>query len=320
MKRIEWLDYMKGVAILIVVIGHVTHNIGGKYHFSAPIVVCEMPLFFMLSGILANKITKRTITENYKKKIQSLGIPLFVVGTVFNIVIGGMYWFLYDVYHMGFWFLLSLLSCWLIFIPLLKGIKFLFKGESAIVSGLGDLLLFLPFVVYKLLSKHIPIEVDDALSLNFTLTYYRFFVVGYFVGLYYKKVRINTILWVSVVLTVGMLIMIWLESPLLKYVPMTVQQLILSVCLSATIYVCYRYSHKKVKSLLNRYGRNSLVIYMFHIMTIKYVDVSFLQNTGEVVAFLGTLAISILLSEVSMLAFYPVEHNKYLRKYVLGKF
>ena len=101
---------------------------------------------------------------------------------------------------------------------------------------------------------------------------------------------------------------------------MTIQQLILSVCLSAMIYVCYRNSHNIVKSLLNRYGRNSLVIYMFHMMVIAYIDMRFLQNKGEVLAFLGTLATSMLLSEVSMLAFYPIEHNKYLKKYILGKF
>ena len=53
-KRIEWLDYMKGVAILIVVVGHLAHNIGGKYMLFSPIIICEMPLFFFLSGI--NKI------------------------------------------------------------------------------------------------------------------------------------------------------------------------------------------------------------------------------------------------------------------------
>ena len=36
-NRIEWLDYMKGVAILIVVVGHLAHNIGGKYMLFFPL-------------------------------------------------------------------------------------------------------------------------------------------------------------------------------------------------------------------------------------------------------------------------------------------
>ena len=139
-------------------------------------------------------------------------------------------------------------------------------------------------------------------------------------GLYYKHFKTNTVLWTNVLLAVGMLVMIWIDSPLLKYAPMTIQQLILSVCLSATIYVCYRNSHNIVKLLLTRYGKGSLVIYMFHIMVIKYINMSFLQEKSEAIAFVGTLAVSMLLCEASLLVFYPVEHNKYLRKYVLGKF
>lgn len=319
-NRIEWLDYMKGVAILIVVVGHLAHNIGGKYMLFSPIIICEMPLFFFLSGILANKITHRTIGENCKKRLQSLGIPLIVVGGVFNLCIGGIPWFLFDVYHMGFWFLLSLLTCWLMFIPLLKGIKRIFKNKSKSISLMGELLLFLPFVIYKMVYSYIPKEVDDALSLNFTFTYYRFFVVGYFIGLYYQKMKTRVTLIMSVVLTLIVMVLIITENSVLSYIPMTIQQLILSVCLAGSIYVCYKYSCSFLKKVLQRYGKGSLVIYMFHMMVIKYIDMSFLENTSEIMAFVGTLAVSMLLCEISLLAFYPIEHNKHLRKYILGKF
>lgn len=68
-NRIEWLDYMKGVAILIVVIGHMSMATESTLRFTWPIIVGEMPLFFMLSGILAYKINKTTLLENYKKKL-----------------------------------------------------------------------------------------------------------------------------------------------------------------------------------------------------------------------------------------------------------
>lgn len=320
MNRIEWLDYMKGVAILIVVIGHVAHNIGGNYVFSTPIIICEMPLFFMLSGILANKTIKRTICENYRKKLQSLGIPLVVVGGIYNLCIGGIYWFLYDMYHMGFWFLLSLLSCWLIFIPLLIFLKRLLMSCPRFFPTLGELGLFLPFVIYKMVCKYISEDVDAALSLNFTFTYYRFFVVGYFIGVYYHKIKSNSLLMICVILTMSLLTMILYDSPILKYIPMTIQQLILSVCLSGTIYICYRHSCNFIRRVLTRYGRSSLVIYMFHIMVIKYINMNFLQGNSELYAFLGTFVTTILLCEVILLVAYPIEHNHYLRKLVLGKF
>lgn len=319
-NRIEWLDYMKGVAILIVVVGHVAHDVRDSYHFTRPIIICEMPLFFMLSGILANRVTLRTVGENFKKKILSLGIPLVVVGTTYALFSGSMYCFLFNLYHMGFWFLLSLLTCWLMFIPLLKFIKYVFRDKSVIVARLGELLLFIPFVIYKFLRGYLPESVDEALSLNFTFTYYRFFVIGYFVGVYYPQIKSNIYLWLSAVATFTMLFFTLSDAPILSIIPMTIQQLILSLCLSATIYICYKYSFVFIKKFLIRYGKDSLAIYMFHIILLPYTNLHFLQGLSEMVAFGGILFVSFIICELILLVSYPIKHNKYLRKAVLGKF
>lgn len=320
MKRIEWLDYMKGIAILIVVLGHMAQHIGEGYVFAEITVVCEMPLFFMLSGILANKITKRTVLENYKKKILSLGVPFISVGGIFAICIGAVHEFIFDLYHLSYWFLLSLLVCWLIFIPLLKVIKYIFKGQSSLIAGLGELLLFLPFVIHKLLVNYIPIEVDEALSLNFTFTYYRFFVIGYFLGLYYHKVKSPYTLGLCVLLTTAIIWLIVINSQMRVYIPMTIQQLILSVCLSGTIYVCYRYSGNIIRNIVVRWGRGSLEIYVFHVIIMRYISLKFISGVNEFTAFISTLGVSILVSELILFFSYPIEHNRYLRKYILGKF
>lgn len=320
MKRIEWLDYMKGIAILIVVLGHMAQHIGEGYVFAEITVVCEMPLFFMLSGILANKITKRTVLENYKKKILSLGVPFISVGGIFAICIGAVHEFIFDLYHLSYWFLLSLLVCWLIFIPLLKVIKYIFKGQSSLIAGLGELLLFLPFMIHKLLVNYIPIEVDEALSLNFTFTYYRFFVIGYFLGLYYHKVKSPYTLGLCVLLTTAIIWLIMINSQMRVYIPMTIQQLILSVCLSGTIYVCYRYSGNIIRNIVARWGIGSLDIYVFHVIIMRYISLKFISGVNEFTAFISTLGVSILVCELILFFSYPIEHNKYLRKYILGKF
>lgn len=91
-KREEWIDFAKGIAILLVVIGHV--NLGFlqanmfqpqqelmKYlHFT--IFSFHMPLFFMISGYLYAKTWKINDLKDYKynitKKIINLGIPYIV--------------------------------------------------------------------------------------------------------------------------------------------------------------------------------------------------------------------------------------------------
>lgn len=319
-NRIEWLDFMKGIAILFVVMGHVAKEIEEPFTFGYVIIVFEMPLFFMLSGILANKITKRTVIENYKKKILSLGIPFITVGGTYAVCTGAVWYYLFDIYHFSYWFLLSLLTCWLIFIPLLKGIRYLFRGQSSIVASLGELLLFLPFVIHKLLFNYIPAEIDEALSLNFTFTYYRFFVIGYFLGLYYHKLKSSYTLWASVCLTIAMIWLIMVNSQMLGYIPMTIQQLILSVCLAGTIYVCYSYSCNVIRKIVVRWGRGSLDIYVFHVIMMPYLYTKFLQGDNEVVACFVMPIVSILVCELVLILSYPVERNRYLRKYILGKF
>ena len=175
-------------------------------------------------------------------------------------------------------------------------------------------------MIYKLLRNSILIEIDDALSLNFTFTYYRFFVIGYFLGLYYHKLKSSYTLWASVCLTIAMIWLIIINSQMLGYIPMTIQQLIMSVCLAGTIYVCYRYSGKIIRQVISRWGRGSLDIYVFHVIIMWYISLEFISGVSEFIAFLLTLGVSIIVCEFMLLLSYPIEHNKYLRKYILGKF
>ena len=246
-KRIEWLDYMKGIAILIVVIGHVAQTIGEHYSFTRPIIIGEMPLFFLLSGILANQTVKRSVLENYKKKFLSLGVPFVTVGATYAFCIGSLCYFFVDMYHMSFWFLLSLLSCWLIFIPIHKCAMII---PWRLIEAF---LLILPYILFKLFNNNIPQRYAEALTLNFTFTYYRFFVLGYFLGIYYRYMKNKWVLGTCVVTSVVLIFMTLIDYSLLDKIPMTIQQLVLSACFSGAIYVVYLHSSKFIKMILKRY-------------------------------------------------------------------
>lgn len=80
-QRIEYLDYVRGVAILLVVLGHM-------YSVEDPIRVLiysfHMPLFFIISGFFANKDSG--LLELIKKKFKTLMIPYFAFGGVIMII------------------------------------------------------------------------------------------------------------------------------------------------------------------------------------------------------------------------------------------
>lgn len=120
MKRLLYLDIMRGIAIWLVVIGHIIqyNNCADWMHnpvFSW-IYSFHMPLFFYISGYLAYKTTKIESFSDYmsysKKKVFSLLVPLMAWS-----LIGNRYFFakgidsfqmidLWNVFYLrGLWFL-----------------------------------------------------------------------------------------------------------------------------------------------------------------------------------------------------------------------
>lgn len=56
MERVKWIDYLKGFAILLMVIGHYQ---GTPTFLNVWIYAFHMPLFFFLSGYLSENILNR---------------------------------------------------------------------------------------------------------------------------------------------------------------------------------------------------------------------------------------------------------------------
>ena len=77
MQRLQHIDFMKGVAIFLVVLGHVyqfsLNNCGTMFKF---IYLFHMPFFFMLSGYFAYR-TNLTL-YHFKKKTVRLLVPFLV--------------------------------------------------------------------------------------------------------------------------------------------------------------------------------------------------------------------------------------------------
>lgn len=106
MTRIYELDYIRGIAMLMVVMGHVL-LFSLKIEHTALIGIigiCEMPLFFVVSGYLTHKERE----ENFKRMLsrllirsRTLLIPLVVWSIVRNICDGTVSYSLSDIYRGG---------------------------------------------------------------------------------------------------------------------------------------------------------------------------------------------------------------------------
>ncbi|MEP6685055.1 MAG: acyltransferase [Parafilimonas sp.] len=86
-SRLYWVDYLKGIAIVLVVYRHSLLGIEGSgqhtpaYLENANMVFFSfrMPLFFMLSGIFASlSLRKRSVKQYISSKFETLVYPYFI--------------------------------------------------------------------------------------------------------------------------------------------------------------------------------------------------------------------------------------------------
>jgi len=122
--RINWIDYAKGIAIILVVYGHMIRGLSKQitpsiFYISDTLVYgFHMPLFFFLAGLFVAKWSNSTPKVAIKKKLLTIAYPYFLwsilqgginiilsrytnsemdIKTLFNIVFTpiSQFWFLY---------------------------------------------------------------------------------------------------------------------------------------------------------------------------------------------------------------------------------
>lgn len=162
-ERSKVIDRAKGIAILLVVLGHINSPLG-PFIFSF-----HMPLFFFFSGLFINEKMGPKIF--IKKNLYRLMIPFIVFGLLGWIVevikgialnrpvedlvssaLGLFFWMdASHLHHYGFilWFLPALFWARLMFYLLIKYLKVSFIELFLIVFLIGSLALHLPILPYS---------------------------------------------------------------------------------------------------------------------------------------------------------------------------
>lgn len=114
--RIEYIDIARGIAIILVVLGHCCHSV--DIALNRVILSFHMPLFFFLSGVFAKSETVKTLLGGALLKAKKLLIPQVTL-SVTIIMLKGAIWLsegksLSDFNFLacfGFWFLPVLFLC-----------------------------------------------------------------------------------------------------------------------------------------------------------------------------------------------------------------
>lgn len=142
--RVDWVDMAKGIAILLVIVGHTDYSILRHFIFSF-----HMPLFFILSGY----------TFRCSKSVEELGIKtkkafrhLVVPGVVLVIAIKFLNFFIND--HDGS--LLQYILQSLISLLFYSGVEAQFAGHT--INGIGVAWFFVAFFLSRTLYDYLHLK------------------------------------------------------------------------------------------------------------------------------------------------------------------
>lgn len=163
------------------------------------------------------------------------------------------------------------------------------------------------------------------LSIDFTSAFYRFFVVGYFMGKYKTFFNVyiySKKIYVAAAFLFVLLFFSSLYANLKLFEPFTVLQLFL--CLSLWLSLRGVHAVKLARCLRWRkrievYGRQSLDIYVFHYFALFFIHISVAKCLPDLWQNVIAVLVAVFVIEISLLVSKPIEKNKVLRLLLLGE-
>lgn len=260
MNRIEYIDQLKGLAIILVVMGHIADKsmLISMTPFNEFYHSINMPLFMFLSGIFAYKSFKdwnlNEAMNFLKKKALRILFPFFVIGGIYSLMFCGN---LTDVYlgvNSGYWFLPALFYCMLFGLIVYMLINRIWKSNNLLwnlfVHGVFWMILIVLY--YRGCLENIPYSL-------YAIKMYPFFVIGTFFSKYKsfkeKVLYSNNLFTISIIGYI--LCMIYQHDMPIKLNYIGFFSIIILINLFVNI-------NQYIPKQLSYIGKKSAEIYIFH--------------------------------------------------------
>lgn len=272
--RNNTLDLLRGLAILIVVIGHAIQvNLAEGHNcfiWSNLIVAFQMPLMFLISGYATGFSFPSCNPKQFiEKKIIRLLIPYLSWEIIHYFIVAvqkneyrqlGVLTFLKEFFISDFWFL-RMLFMFFIVMWIADVALHLIHHEKRTIDSIG---ILLALSLSMILISRIPL-----LSQSCSLWYYLWFVFGY-IGFHVLKNDYIQRLWKSdlfrrLVFGICLVVMMALTLVMTRK-PIQPKLVAVIFCLSICVIVCgiERYIPEFIRQFCVNIGTNTLPIYAIH--------------------------------------------------------
>lgn len=320
-QRVEYVDRLKGLAILFVIVGHLSlwtlEQLGnpvpgflGSFH---------MQLFMFLSGIVIAKVPDAT---KLCRKLQRFWMPLLTVGVMLTLMTGkGVIEYFEDRMKFGYWYVWTLGEFYILLFFTKKNAYN--RTKKGIII---DLIILLGFTfIFQVCMFFLPKILLDTLGILLMRTYWVFFYGGFLFRKYGILTRLMSKNWLfSLCLFMG--------------VPLTYLAtkdyhwgFISSFFMVFVLVFLFREREEKntlVERELSRLGKRSLDVYLFHYFFIvpvggyelRELGVWFTSTQNYFIQFLLTLFIAVVTAYCCVLIGYVLRRSNLLNALVYGQF
>lgn len=323
-KRINYIDYMRGIAIILVVMGHLIQFNG--FPTSNPvfefIYSFHMPLFFAISGYITQRVTSiETIYEYFtylKKKFLSIILPLITWSLFINPYLLKEQWEILSyeevlriLQYPGLWFLKMLFI-----ILAYYGIFNLICNKLKSTNFLRYFFAILPTILLTLASVY----------LNITKTNLLLFTYAFYLGCFTAKFPIIERLSNKQSVYAISLLSFFTFSTHWNFVGNHIDD-IYKIAVSTFAFItllnlCQKFNfNTKVKKTLQLFGTQSLAIYILQFRLCNFGNEIpiYIHNMNPFVLFLLTLIVAIPISYICCIVTKIIYTNSFLSFFLFGK-
>lgn len=350
-QRIAYFDLLKGIAIFLVVMGHVLtmciRQIDAAFLFKV-IGEIHMPVFFFISGFLTYKTTTGTdfVSPNMKKRFIQLIIPFFVVSALWiwyfphSHLMSPMSSNILDMYCTywkdGYWFTLCLFELFIIYLILSKVLSKVnsIAIQLAIVTAVYVALIFLAKTVSSVDDNY------DIAGVGLLSQFYPIFMIGVYANKFrdlYKKAcsnnRCYTIAAILFVLVWYAIVYPW-DLPFLpewtEFIARPIEHATLMIIAVAAI---SSWSEKEfaadhrpsaVARYFNYLGKESLSIYLLHyfmLFPLTTLQLPLKEELGLALVPLVTISavVAFVVIGITLFVAYLIGKSKLLGLLLIGK-
>ncbi len=183
------IDAVKGLAIVLVVIGHVfVHNHMEDPYIYDFIKAVQMPLFIIISGYLCGQGRKVTDVKSYgnvmKKRAIAYMVPFFVWLTAMHLNdLGTAYKTIFVQLDYGLWFF-GVLFILTFMVYTAQFAAAMFRGKNQLLS---EMIFWTVYGIFGVILVFQILIGNRILSPNLTIIYVPFYMMGYVCGNYGKR-------------------------------------------------------------------------------------------------------------------------------------